>query len=111
VLSQADLELAETIAQRTAELLRRDTPTPRVLVDAQTLAERLSVSRDFVYRHARELGGITLTAGEKPRWRFDVSTALQAHQHITEPVPVRAPARRRAVRNSVPLLPVHEARR
>lgn len=97
----------EAVAQRVVELLMADAlPTP-VIVDARTLAARLRVSRDFVYRHARELGGVALTAGEKPRWRFDVSKALQAHERITDPALVRAP-RHCSTHSSIPLLPVHE---
>jgi hypothetical protein len=40
------------------------------LLDAATLAERLGVSREFVYDHAKELGGEQLGNGPRGRWRF-----------------------------------------
>lgn len=49
----------------------------RRLVDAQELADVLGVSRDYVYRHASELGAIPLGSGPKARIRFDVEATLE----------------------------------
>ena len=70
----------EALARRVAELLG-GTPAPRPvarLVDAQTLADLLSVSRATVYGHAVELGGRQLGSGGRSRWRFDAQIALAA---------------------------------
>ncbi len=100
-----DQEDIAAIAQAVAELLQ-PASKPTGLVDAQTLAEQLGTSIAFVYRHQRQLGARRIGGGQKPRLRFDLAAALQAHEHIAEPEPVRAPARRRAVRSAVPLLPI-----
>jgi hypothetical protein len=49
------------------ELLRGDAP----LLDATAVARRLGRSREWVYRHADELGAVRLGDGERPRLRFD----------------------------------------
>lgn len=50
--------------------------TREPLVTAAVLAIELSVSRDFVYEHADELGALRLGSGPKARLRFDVATAM-----------------------------------
>jgi hypothetical protein len=45
-------------------------------VTAAVLAEVLGFSRDWVYEHKRELGGIPSGLGPKPRWRFPLNEAL-----------------------------------
>jgi hypothetical protein len=62
-------EQIDRIAERVAERLRE--PTRSQLVDAATLAGQLGVSRDFVYAHARALGGKRLGRGPRERLRFD----------------------------------------
>jgi hypothetical protein len=60
-------ELVERIAARVVELLRGDAP----LLDATAVALRLGRSRDWVYRHAAELGAVRLGEGDRPRLGFD----------------------------------------
>jgi hypothetical protein len=107
-LTQREMLLVDAIAARLEQLLRHDAQPTGALVDAQTLAVRLGVSRAYVYRHRRELGGVKIGGGAKPRVRFDLATALQAHESaVIESQPARAPAvRRRSVRSDVPLLPI-----
>ena len=104
-----DAEDIEAIAQRTAEITAQlildaqRTPTAGELVDAKTLARQLNVSREYVYRHAKALGGQQIGGGTQPRWRFP------AH---TPPAPATPPLQRQPVRahhmqQHVPLLPVH----
>jgi hypothetical protein len=107
MLAPTDVELVEAIAQRVAELLREDTPTPGALVDAQTLAGLLGVSRAHVYRNANKLGAQRIGDGERPRLRFDPAVALQARERTSSPRPPPVqPRRRRQLRSSVPLLPI-----
>ena len=40
-------------------------------LSAEEVAERLGVSRDFVYAHQEELGAQRLSTGARPRLRFD----------------------------------------
>jgi hypothetical protein len=53
------------------------------MVDAAALAERLGVSRDFVYEHKLELGGVALGTGPRPRLRFDPDAAIERLQELT----------------------------
>ena len=77
-LSAADADaLADRLALRVAELLRRPEPAGE-LVDAQTLAGLLGVERSYVYAHAAELGAVRLGGGSKPRLRFDLEAAREA---------------------------------
>lgn len=48
------------------------------LVDARQLAHELGVSLDFVYSHARELGGMRLGTGPRARIRFDLDRARRS---------------------------------
>lgn len=59
-------EFVEQVAERVVELLRDDAP----LLDAAAVARRLGRSREWVYRHATELGAVQLGDGERPRLGF-----------------------------------------
>jgi hypothetical protein len=91
-------ELADLVAERL-----RAKPAP-ALVDAQTVADALGVHRDTVYDHAAELGGVKVGDGPRPRWRFDLQTAVAAWQPSE---PARATPRRRRSASRPGLLPVH----
>lgn len=82
-------ELDELTAERIArQLLARMETEPERPVDARGVADFLGLEKtDWVYRHARELGGFTLGRGKKPRWRFVLS---------------EIPARLRALQNAEP---------
>lgn len=67
---QLDPECIEAIAQRVAELVRE--PETVQFIDAEEVAHRFSVSRDWVYEHADELGAVRVGDGSRPRIRFDV---------------------------------------
>lgn len=95
----------ERIATRVVELVKADA-LPTGLVNAKELARVLDVSREYVYRHRRELGGIPIGGGDKPRLRFSIPAALKAREHIEAPPTPQPSIRRRAVRSDVPLLPI-----
>jgi hypothetical protein len=103
-----DDEQLDALADLVAEKLR-DRPPGR-LVDAQTVADALGVSRDLVYARANELGGVKVGDGPKPRWRFPLDVALAAWQPPQQPAaPTRATPRRRLSSNGRSnLLPVHD---
>jgi hypothetical protein len=70
----------EAIAQRTAELIAARSAEPQArYLDAAQLADALGVRRDWVYAHARELGGIRL-GGVRGRLRFDLRQALRSRE-------------------------------
>jgi hypothetical protein len=102
-------EQVEQIAERVAELLSANATPAQAggLVDAQTVADALGMSRDTVYEHAAELGGRRIGDGERPRWRFDLEQARNAWQPAGEPTRTR-PRRRQSLNgNARHLLPVH----
>jgi hypothetical protein len=107
-------ELVERIAERAADLvlekMRAEQAAPSQLVDAQTVADALGVSRDYIYDHADELGGVKVGNGDRPRWRFNLADALVAWQPA-EPPTRTAPRRRRSPNGRSNLLPIHGAER
>lgn len=122
-------ETIEQIARRVAALLRQEpsaearvpfraeggAEAPAGLLTASQLAERLGVSRAWVYEHARRLGAITLGKGPKARLRFDLDTAMQAlAKENGAPAPASAAKRARGrprrpptAEPPVPLLPIN----
>lgn len=109
--------LADVLAARMLELLvpvfeeLAATRPGGGLVDAATLARELGVSRQFVYDHAEELGGLRFGSGRRPRLRFELATAKRAWGHITDGRPqgrVREtpPTRRRRQAPTPALLPL-----
>jgi hypothetical protein len=91
----------DALADRVAERLRM-APAAQY-VDAATLASRLGLSRDAVYAKAADLGGVKISDGPRPRWRFDLGQALEAwsgrlasERSLEPPTPAsRAVSRRR----------------
>lgn len=94
-------------------------PAREPLVAPAVVAARLGVSRDFVYRHADELGAIRLGSGPKAHLRFDLADAERRLASCTagresaagDPA-VHAPSRprrRRASGTRVELLPIRGA--
>jgi hypothetical protein len=90
-------ESVQALAVEVAELLRADQAAPASngshasLVSAEELAREFGVTRQWVYEHRDELGGIRLGA-KGSRIRFDPAVARQA---INAPTPTRPPAPRR----------------
>jgi len=99
--------LVEDLAERVAERLAEDpppSPEPE-LVDAEQVARRFGVSRDYVYEHAGDLGAVRLGDGPRARLRFDLATV--AERLSAPPLRVEAPhARPRRQGRAVDLLPV-----
>lgn len=101
----------EAIAQRTAELLRSQ-PQADSLIDADELARRFAVSREWVYEHANELGAIRLGDGERPRLRFDPASVAERFAIRQTPIaqPSRRTPRRRSADSTAALLPIRGER-
>jgi len=86
------------------------------LVDAATVADKLGVSRAFIYDHAQELGVIRLGSGEKARLRFDLERVLAAvgaaqTNDARPPRPTtcaRTKRRTETTASGLPLLPIKE---
>ena len=108
VLTLTDDQL-DVLAERVAGLLRANAAPAQSggLVDASTIAAALGVSRDWVYDHAAELGGIRAGNGDRPRWRFDLEQARNAWQPAGEPERAKPRRRQPPNGNGRHLLPVH----
>jgi hypothetical protein len=91
-------------------------------VDAGHVAAYLGVDREYVYRHAIELGGRKLNAGPKAPWRFKLALVDAALERATcsasrgsegDVLPMAKPLRRarrlRRMGTGAPLLPVKGA--
>ena len=61
---------------------------------APIVADHYAVTRDFVYAHANELGGIRLGTGPRPRLRFDPATVRERWAHVNETPAVTRERRR-----------------
>lgn len=85
-----DREDVEAIAQRVAELLQ---PADLGLTDARGIANRLGVTREWVYANAAKLGAVRLGSGPKARLRFDLQRALDAFAELQEEEAQAAPKR------------------
>jgi len=107
--------LAEAVAERVVAQLRADPAAPPSqpagLVDAATLARALGVSPSYVYANSGKLGARRLGSGPKPRLRFDLERAVEAHASCapgcTAPAtPQAAKPRPRRAASSGALLPI-----
>ena len=72
-------------------------------LSAEEVANRLGVSRDFVYSHQEELGAQPLSSGPRPRLRFDSRSVDGFLRSRPDGLGVEVSRRQRS---SVPLLPV-----
>lgn len=84
-LDSEDIEaIAERAAYRVVQMLDRSRERPHQLLEAKELARELSVSVDYVYAHAVELGAMRLGDGPKARLRFDLRTSQRAMRERKE---------------------------
>jgi predicted DNA-binding transcriptional regulator AlpA len=75
VIDEIADRLTAAVAARVFDLIRREELLSRAgaaqpWLDAQEVARRLGVSREWVYEHADELGGARIGTGPRPRLRF-----------------------------------------
>jgi predicted DNA-binding transcriptional regulator AlpA len=75
VIDEIADRLSDAIVTRVLEALRSEriiTPAPSTVtwLDAHEVAQRLGVSREWVYEHADDLGASRLGTGARPRLRF-----------------------------------------
>lgn len=68
---QLDQRSAELVADRLADRLASHFLDDQPLLDAAGVARRLGRSREWVYRHAAEMGAVHLGDGERPRLGFE----------------------------------------
>lgn len=111
-LDQLADQIADRVLERLGAVLPDQASVTGALVTAQTVADALGCSREFVYRHADELGGHRVGDGPPGRLRFDAETALARWNRPAEP-PAKAPvahSRRRAPTSTTKLLPIRGER-
>ncbi|MGA8720316.1 MAG: hypothetical protein WB557_20070 [Solirubrobacteraceae bacterium] len=75
VIEEIAERLSGAIVARVVEVLREEGLSPRpseatAWLHAQEVAQRLGVSREWVYEHADELGALRIGSGPRPRLRF-----------------------------------------
>ncbi len=84
------------------------------LLTASQLAQRLGVSREYVYQHATELEGQRLGSGSRGRWRFPATAASMAASTGKTPCQTESKTKtaKRRTRSaaSVPLLEIRGSR-
>lgn len=78
---------------------------PMPWLDAQEVARRLGVSRDWVYEHAEELGGTRVGAGVRPRLRFPPDAVESRRTSPSSPAATREARKQRPERRG--LIPIH----
>lgn len=102
-----DDESVEAIARRVVELTGSECGSEGWL-DAAEVARRFSVSRDYVYEHADDLGAVRIGSGSRARLRFEPAKIREALESSPGrgPQPKREPVRHVRRERDVTLLPV-----
>ena len=77
----------------------------RPWLDAQEVAQRLKMSRDWVYEHAEELGASRIGSGPRPRLRFPPQILDSQVGWQASPEAASHPAKGRSKPDG--LIPVH----
>jgi hypothetical protein len=108
LVPEADLRrLARLIAEE-LEALSRFEP---VLLSAADIAREYGLTRGWVYKHARELGGQRMGSGPKARLRFRAAEVRQRLSDLQAAQPAFRDAPRGAARDHTDLLPIGGGRR
>ncbi len=101
--------LVDPLARRVVEVMKEEgivphEPVSNKWLDAAAVAERLGMTREWVYEHASQLGAVRIGGGSRPRLRFppDVGRTEQSQSGGT-----RAETSRRADRRTRGLIPVY----
>lgn len=71
-----DDDSVNAVADRIVQLLRAESIGCE-LIDVAEVARRFSLSRDYVYEHADDLGAVRLGSGPKARLRFSPTTVRE----------------------------------
>lgn len=108
VIDELADRLTEAVVERVLEAIRGDglaarASEPQTWLDAQEVAKRLGVSREWVYEHAQELGAARIGNGPRPRLRFP-PRVLEDHDAETSKATAEPSAQRPA--RSSGLIPI-----
>src|SRR5947199_4062599 len=101
VIAEIADRLSNAIVERVIEAVRaevniRPTPAASEWLDARQVAERLGVSREWVYEHAEDLGASRIGSGRRPRLRFPPHVLEARVDKRTPAEEARRPAQRHA---------------
>jgi predicted DNA-binding transcriptional regulator AlpA len=107
VIDEIADRLSHAVMARVVEVMRVEGLIPqarvaRAWLDAQEVAQRLGVSRDWVYEHAEELGVSRIGTGPRPRLRFPPQILDRPGG---KPVPPQTATRSQGKANG--LIPIH----
>jgi predicted DNA-binding transcriptional regulator AlpA len=108
VIDEIADRLSDAIVARVMEAFRAEriipqAPSAMTWLDANEVARRLGVSRDWVYEHADELGASRIGSGSRPRLRFP-PRVLESRTGRTGPPKAGAePATRSKPRGLIPI--------
>ncbi|MGO9791034.1 MAG: helix-turn-helix domain-containing protein [Solirubrobacteraceae bacterium] len=112
VIAEIADRLSDAVVTRVVEVLRAEGLIPearaaRAWLDAQEVAQRLGVCREWVYEHAEELGASRIGTGPRPRLRFPPQVLDFPGGNPTSP---QAPTRSTSPRGKTSgLIPIHGA--
>jgi predicted DNA-binding transcriptional regulator AlpA len=86
VLDALATRLVDPLARRVVEVMKEEgvvaqAPVSHRWLDATAVAERLGMTREWVYEHASELGAVRIGGGSRPRLRFPPDVGRTEHNH------------------------------
>ena len=109
VIDEIADRLSDAIVARVLEAFRAEriilqAPSAMTWLDANEVARRLGVSRDWVYEHASELGASRIGSGTRPRLRFPPQVLDSRAGRTGAPKAAGEPAKRS---KPTGLIPIH----
>jgi hypothetical protein len=99
----SDAIVARVLEAFKAERIIAHAPSATTWLDANEVARRLGVSRDWVYEHAGELGASRIGSGTRPRLRFPPQVLDSRADRTGPPKTAREPAKRSKPRGLIPI--------
>ena len=108
VIEELADRLSEVIAERVVEAMRAEgilstAAIAAAWLDAKEVAERLGVDRDWVYKHADELGASRLGSGPRPRLRFPPDIFDSRRSDVTSKAARQPPEPRSKATGLIPI--------
>jgi predicted DNA-binding transcriptional regulator AlpA len=100
-IEEIAIRLSTVIAERVVQVMKTEGITAQgtaatAWLDARQVAQRLGVSREWVYEHADELGASRIGTGRRPRLRFPPHVLEARAGNRTPAEEASQPAKRRS---------------
>jgi predicted DNA-binding transcriptional regulator AlpA len=107
VIDEIADRLTDAVVRRLLEAVGREEIISRATdaqpwLDAREVAQRLGVSREWVYEHAEELGARRIGSGPRPRLRFPAHSLDRPASRPTGHKPIESTAAHRATDGLIP---------